>query len=207
MRQKISKTCFISQKVILLRPVLARNVHILLIVLSLGLISCHRSSTPRAYGYFRISTPSHQYHRLQGYPFSFDVSDHARIVEVENGFDIHYAGLNADIHCSNKVVNGNLRGLTDDAINFVYKHVQQASAIPEQEYTDEQNKVYGVYFRLQGNTASPHQFFITDSTNYFFRGAAYCYCPPNADSLAPIIDFLGEDILHLIETFRWETTR
>ncbi len=144
-----------------------------------------------------------------GYPYSFSLSDNAVVRkhtadDERYWIDIHYPTLNADIHCSYKPVRGNLRELSDDAIEFVYKHSQIASAIPEREYSNPDEHVYGVLFTLEGNTASPYQFVLTDSTHHFFRGAVYCNCRPNADSLAPIIDYLQLDVQHLMETLTWK---
>ena len=89
-------------------------------------------------------------------------------------------------------------------MEFVYKHVQQVSSIPEQTFMNDDARVYGVLFHLEGNAASPYQFFLTDSTHHFLRGAAYCYCRPNADSLAPVHTFLDAELRHLIETLHWK---
>ena len=173
-------------------------------------ISCRKTPTPRPYGYYRIELPEAEYAAFEsGNPYRFERSVYATPQVVKNEgegkwMNLHYDILNADIHCSYMPVHANLRDLTDDAMEFVYKHVSQASAIPEREYANDKAKVYGVFFTLQGNTASPYQFFLTDSTRHFFRGAAYCNCRPNADSLQPILEYLEHDIEHLIESFEWK---
>lgn len=171
--------------------------------------SCARHSVPKPYGYFRITLPDTAYTDVQGLPYSFERSLAAQLLsrEVEGErywVDVFYPGLDATIHCSYKPVNHNLRELTDDAIEFVYKHASHASAIPEREFKNEDAHVYGVFFELEGNTASPYQFFLTDSTHHFFRAAVYCNCRINADSLAPVYDYLKTDVIHLIETFEWK---
>ena len=165
--------------------------------------------TPRPYAYLRFDLPDHAYHTVQYGPYGFDLSTHAMIVpKQEPGerywMNIEYPELNATIHCSYKPVRGDLRLLTKDAMEFVYKHSQQASAIPEHDYSRPRDHVWGVFFTLEGNTASPYQFFLTDSTANFFRGAVYCNCIPNADSLAPILDYMNEDVRVLIESFHWQ---
>jgi len=65
------------------------------------------------------------------------------------------------------------------------------------------NGVEGVYFSLGGNTATANQFFLTDSTKHFLRGALYFDATPNADSLGIVNDFLKKDMLHLINTLKW----
>ena len=176
----------------------------------LAVNGCQKHPTPRPYGYYRMDFPAAEYTAFQaneGYRFERSVyAEPRKVVSEGEGqwMNLHYEMLNADIHCSYMPVHGNLRELTDDAMEFVYKHVTQASALPERAYANEEAKVYGVFFTLQGNTASPFQFFLTDSTGHFFRGAAYCNCRPNADSLQPVLDYLEHDIEHLIESFAWK---
>ncbi|MBR0296390.1 MAG: gliding motility lipoprotein GldD [Paludibacteraceae bacterium] len=187
-----------------------RYIVYILLFLGIGLCGCRKVSYPRPYGYRRIVLPEAEYVPLQAKePYTFEQSRYAQWVEVANKgkgewMNLHYDVLNADIHCSYMPIKGNLRELTDDAVQFVYKHVSQASSIPERSFVNEEAKVYGVFFILEGNTASPYQFFLTDSTEHFFRGAAYCNCRPNADSLQPVLEYLEKDIEHLIETFAWK---
>ena len=48
------------------------------------------------------------------------------------------------------------------------------------------------------------QFWITDSTTHYVRGALYFNVAPNPDSIAPVDEYIREDIRHLIESFRWK---
>ncbi|MBR1716036.1 MAG: gliding motility lipoprotein GldD [Paludibacteraceae bacterium] len=185
------------------------------------LCACGSGSVPKPFGYFNIAVPDTAYLPLSayetadgnrpcaGFPYDFDLSKNAQVVlRTDSGeqywMNIHYPSLNADIHCSYKPVEGNLRQLTDDAMGFVYKHVSQASAIPERAYENPDKRVYGVLFNLQGNTASPSQFFVTDSARHFFRASIYCNCRPNADSLAPIYDYLQKDVIRIVESLEWK---
>lgn len=183
-------------------------------IIVLILVACGEHTTPREYGYFRIDLPEHSYHTasLAHYPYSFLLSDYAQIEPVnrENEIywiDIHYPQWKAVIHCSYKPVNHNLRQLSDDAQEFVFSHACKASAIPEQEYVDDGNRIYALRFDLEGNTATPTQFYLTDSTHNFFRGALYFNVIPNQDSLAPVADYIRADIMTLIESFRWNNER
>lgn len=183
--------------------------YIVVLMLLTILVGCtRRASIPRPYGYYRIDIPTPTYRDMSYGPYLLDLNDiatlrpHAEPNEIY-WCDIDYPTLNADIHCSYKAVQGNLNLLTRDALEFVYKHAGQATAIPEREFANPEKKVYGVLFTLEGNTASPYQFFLTDSVRHFFRGAVYCNCRPNADSLRPVLDYLEHDVEHLIETFQW----
>jgi gliding motility-associated lipoprotein GldD len=63
--------------------------------------------------------------------------------------------------------------------------------------------VYGILYDIKGDAASNTQFFLTDSTHNFIRGALYFEVHPNKDSLAPVLEFINKDLVHLIETFEW----
>ena len=139
---------------------------------------------------------------------TFDLSENAIVkprtdVDEYYWINLYYPSLDATIHCSYKPVRNNLRELTNDALEFVYRNASFASAIPEKEYSHPEADVYGVLFDLEGNTASSCQFFITDSVHHFFRASVYCNCPPNADSLAPVYDYLRADVIRMVETFEW----
>jgi gliding motility-associated lipoprotein GldD len=65
-------------------------------------------------------------------------------------------------------------------------------------------KVYGLVFDIAGNTASSLQFYLTDSTKHFMRGALYFNTKPNIDSLQIVVDFIKKDVLHLINSTKWK---
>ena len=78
-----------------------------------------------------------------------------------------------------------------------------ASSINDSLFQNPQ-RVEGIFFTIDGNVATPYQFFLTDSTRHFFRGALYYDATPNQDSLAPVNTFILKDIHHLINTFSWK---
>ena len=187
------------------------------IILLFACVSCSNNYTPRPYGYYRITVPDTAYTDFScpikggvrgAYPYSFALSQNAVVQPVKKDgepfwINLYYPALNATIHCSYKPVRNNLRELTNDALEFVYRNASFANAIPEREYNHPEADVYGVLFDLEGNTASSCQFFVTDSTRHFFRASVYCNCPPNADSLAPVYNYLRKDVVKMVETFQW----
>ena len=181
---------------------------VVIIGMIVAFVSCTGVSTPKPYGYYRITVPDTGYvdFGLQKYPYTFALSKNAVVqprTDEPYWINIYYPSLDATIHCSYKPVRGNLRELTNDALEFVYRNASFANAIPEQEYSHPEAHVYGVLFDLEGNTASSCQFFVTDSTHHFFRASVYCNCPPNADSLAPVYNYLRTDVRRMVETFEW----
>ena len=190
-----------------------RKIGFLILLLALVLAACGTgdSSVPKPYAYFRIGLPDTAYQAFDAlypdYPYTFALSQNAEVQLREDEpywINIYYPCVDATIHCSYKPVRHNLRKLTDDALEFVYRNASFANSIPEREYEHPEAHVYGVLFDLEGNTASSCQFFITDSVRHFFRASVYCNCMPNADSLAPVNTYLRRDILRMIETFEWK---
>jgi len=179
-------------------------------VVLLAMTACTKGTVPKPYGYFRISVPDTVYVPFEAqyprYPYSFALSANAQVhprADEPYWINIYYPAFDATIHCSYKPVQRNLRELTNDALEFVYRNASFATSIPERGYEHPEADVYGVLFDLEGNTASSCQFFVTDSTRHFFRASVYCNCPPNADSLAPVYNYLRTDIVKMVETFEW----
>jgi len=174
--------------------------------------SCQNEQyTPKPYGYFRIDFPKKEYRLLNSIcPYSFKYPAYAKIVEDTDANtepcwkNIEFIGMKATLHLSYKPVNENLENLLEDTRKLVYKHTVKADAINEKLFIDENQKVYGMLYEIEGNAASPAQFFLTDSTTHFLRGSLYFNVPPNKDSLAPSILFVKEDLQNLINTFSWK---
>ncbi len=186
--------------------------NILVSVFALGFLwSCGPASIPRPYGYFRVDMPPHSYRTIDtlGLPYTFDLADNAQLVKREASgekywIDINYPNLNASVYCSFKPVNGNLAELSEDTRRIVYKHSIKADGITEKVYDHPETDVHGILYDLQGNTASSLQFVLTDSTKNFFRGALYFNNVPNKDSIAPMAEYIREDMIRLIESFKWK---
>jgi gliding motility-associated lipoprotein GldD len=187
------------------------NKIIYILLITGVLTACTKSSTPRPYGYFRINLATPEYHPLDslGLPYQFERSGYsvitARYQEGEKYWiDLKYPHLNASLHCSYKSVHGNLLELSEDSRKYVYKHTVMADGIGETVFQNDEKRVYGILYDLKGNTASSIQFVLTDSSRHFFRGALYFDNVPNKDSIAPVVDYVRKDIVHLMETFEWK---
>ncbi len=182
-----------------------------ILVLSLVFITaCKQNYVPKPKGYYRITLPtSVTYQSIkQQYPYIFEISDCAKIKELQSEeksewANIVYPKYKATIHLSYEKVDENLPDLINEAHKLAFKHTVKADAIEQKIFYYPENSTAGVIYQLKGNTASPYQFFATDSTNNFLRGALYFETRPNRDSLMPVIDFIEEDVYHLIETLKW----
>ena len=112
--------------------------------------------------------------------------------------------MNANIYCSYKPVNNNLFDLLEDSRKIVYKHSVRADGIGEKVFDQSQKNVHGILYDLKGNTASSVQFVLTDSTHNFFRGALYFNDVPNKDSIAPMSEYIRQDVIRIMESFEWK---
>ena len=180
-------------------------------------LSCNNDYTIKPRGYFKIDFPQKAYQKFDSpsYPYSFEYPVYGEIIKdslffdekAENPFwiNINFPRFNGKIYISYKEIGRNkLDSLVNDAFTMSYKqHTYKASAIEPTPFTTP-NNLNGIYFSLKGNTATANQFFITDSTRHFLRGALYFDAVPNEDSLRPVNNFLQKDLQHLINTLQWK---
>ncbi len=183
----------------------------LTICISFLLTGCGKSSIPRPYGYFRVDLPKHAYRTIDtlGLPYRFDLPKNAILISratpsEKYWVDIYYPKLNASIYCSFKPVKGNLIDLLEETRKIVYKHSVRADGIGEKVFEHPEKNVHGILYDLAGNTASSVQFVLTDSTQHFFRGALYFNNVPNKDSIAPMSNYIREDVVRIMESFEWK---
>lgn len=189
-----------------------QNQFSLLVLLVVLLSACQKEYTPKPRGYFRIDFPEKSYHRLsQDLPYSFEVADYS-ISRPPSGYSsasdsgwmtISTPANKADLHLSYAPLNNDLQKHLEESRRLAYDHSIKADAIEERLFINPEQHVYGTIYYIEGNAASPIQFFLTDSTEHFLRGALYIREIPNIDSIRPVIDFLEPDVIRLIETTHW----
>ncbi|MDR2764052.1 MAG: gliding motility protein GldD [Tannerella sp.] len=180
------------------------------ILLGMG-VSCAKY-TPKPRGFYRIDIPEAQYGEFSAddLPCTFRVS---RLVTIElpprgtpaEWINLSYETLDAKVYCSyREITSETLPAVTEDCRTLLLHSVKNATAITEQRYEDRNIHLYAALFRIAGESASPIQFMLTDSVRHFFRGALYYQCRMDADSLAPVTDYVGKDVIELIQSFQWK---
>jgi gliding motility-associated lipoprotein GldD len=181
------------------------------------LAACNSNYTYKKKGYFRIVFPEKKYIAFDqpGYPYSFEYPTYARVIKDSTFFgdkaedywiNIDVPQFGGRIYISYKEIGtrNKFDTLVNDAFKMVYrKHTEVATGIEHKPITTP-NGVEGLYFSLEGNTATANQFFLTDSVKHFLRGALYFDAEPNEDSLGIVNDFLKKDMEHLINTLKWK---
>ena len=201
----------------------------LLSLITLFLSSCGGDYTPKPSAYLRIDMPEHRYAGIAdtifgaaglpggggwgSLPFTFEANTCAvpTAKDAPRGevwLDLNYPQWNGVVFLTYMPLHspGDLRGQVDTSSRLLEKHYQVATGIDEQRYDSDDGTVHAVTWRLRGSkVASTYQFYATDSSRHFLRGALFINQAPNNDSLAPVIEYLQADLDHLVETLRWRT--
>ena len=172
---------------------------------------CDEPSIPHQRGYLRIELPAHTYKIFDpvNCPFNFEISGLADVIPDTNRLSEHcwwyinYPQQNAKIYISYKTINNDFNKFAEDARTLVYKHTQRANSINENLISNNNNG-FGILYDIGGDAASSLQFYMTDSTKHFLRGALYFNSAPNSDSLAPYIKYIHEDVEHMLATLKWK---
>ena len=168
--------------------------------------SCKDDVLPKPASQLRLDYPVAKYASFSNHcPFEFEMNDGAIIKEDKNcGFSIEYPKMKATIYLTYKTVNGDINKLLRDAQKLTYEHVIKADDILEQPYINNGNKVYGMFYQVDGNAATNAQFYATDSIKHFVTGSVYFYAKPKFDSIMPAADYVKNDMQRLLETIKWK---
>lgn len=167
--------------------------------------------SPKPRTYFRLHFPEKKYEKYEGdCPFSCEIPTYSKMNVDKDPraepcwLNLDFPSFHGKLHLSYKPVNGNIAGYLQDTYSMTAAHQVKASGIEEQLVSKDASHVYGLIYDIGGNAASSIQFFLTDSTKHFIRGALYFDAVPNTDSIKPVVDFIEKDIQHMIETFQWK---
>ena len=176
-------------------------------------LSCEPSYVPKPKGYPRMELPDAHYQCLPDtFPYVFEYSLHADIrpdsswMAEPYWIHIYYPTLRASLQLTYKAIHHRpqlLKEYLEDTYRLVAKHQIKAYSIEEQQISLPQGGVVSI-INLTGDVPTPFQFHITDSVDHFLRGALYFRTATRNDSLAPAIQYLRADLMHLLGTFQWK---
>ncbi len=188
------------------------KINSLLFLLALSTVfACQQEYTPKPNGYNRFDLPPHEYISLaDSLPYDFNYSAHARVlrdtswISDKNWIEINYPRYKANIHITYKEIlnQDSLREYLDDAYFLTAKHQIKAYAIDESIARTPSGKTV-VYAEIEGEVPSQFQWFTTDSTKHFLRGALYFNTQVQNDSLRPAIDYVKRDIVQMMNSLEW----
>ena len=171
---------------------------------------------PKPKAYSRIDFPKHEYIETKNQlPYSFEVAKNA-IFRNDTAWnakkewsEIYYPAHEASVEITYYDLNNDkkfTKELIEDAFKLTAKHQIKATAINESLIRTKNGKI-ALIAELEGEVPTQFQFIITDTTRNFMRGALYFRTAMKNDSLAPVIDYIKEDLLHLLNTTKWKSEK
>lgn len=171
------------------------------------------SYVPKPRGYNRIDLPEYAYQFLPDtFPYSFVYSTHAEL--SRDSFpsagryyiNLYYPGFDGLVQITYKDLKDpkiDVERLLTDAFALTMKHNPKAYDIQENLIKIKNGQVASVT-ELSGEVPTQFQFFTTDTSTHFFRGALYFNTASKNDSLAPVIDFIKKDIIEMLNSLEWK---
>lgn len=174
------------------------------------LLSCGNDAIPipKPPSYLRLELPEPSYEKFEDRcPYTFEKSKYYTVKEVSPDNchkDIDLGPLNGVINFSYILMEEPLSSYVNFANDKVDEHKLKATAIEDTKIIHPEKKVYGTFFALEGDVATPFQFYLTDSTSRFVSGVVLLNTKPNYDSLKPTLDYLKRDLLKMVNTFEWK---
>ncbi len=194
------------------------------------------TSKKKGYFNIDLPKHEYQVFNNQDFPYSFEYPMYATVIQDSSYFDstpennywinLDFPDFNARLFMSYKIIGGmapykikqsdgsykdslgvnQFDLMVNDAFNLTNKNDVIASSIKDSLIRN-QYGISGVFFKVGGNAATASQFFLSDTTKNFIRGALYFDATPNADSLRPVQEFLRKDLEHLISTFKFKSQK
>lgn len=191
--------------------------YILLLAMMMAACSSESEISPRPRAYPRVLYPERNpvIYQQEACPFTFTYPDYfalhrdttyfEELIDNPCWFNLHAGGFNADIHCTYTHFESytQFQQLVQDAFRLANEQNKRASYIEDFKIILP-NGISGMAFNMEGPSASPFQFFLTDSVQHFFRGSLYFNARPQPDSLLPVTEFIREDLTGLIQSFQWK---
>lgn len=189
-------------------------------------------SKKRGYFNIDFPARGYQQFKQDGFPYSFEYPVYAKIIKDSTYFDsnpenpywinIDFPQFHGRIFLSYKMIGGKalykikmpggkykdslginqFDKMVEDAFTLTNKNNVVSNSIKD-SLIHTPNGISGVFFKVGGNAATAKQFFLSDTTKNFLRGALYFDVTPNSDSLLPVQNFLQADLEHMINTFKW----
>ena len=169
------------------------------------LMGCKEDVLPKPKAMLRLDYPETGTVVLQMPDYTFEYNKQAKLkIKNDESLIVDYPTMRANIFITYKKVDGNLDKLLSDAQKLTYEHVVKADGIQPKDFVNTEDHVYGTFYNVKGNAASPAQFYLTDSVRHFVTGSLYFSVKPNYDSVLPAAAYLERDIRRIMESLRWK---
>ncbi len=189
-----------------------------ILTLSILLTACGDETPfiPKPRGYPKVVYPQKAYQAFDKdycnftfeYPVYAEIQQDTTFFEERPAhpcwFDVYIPAFDSRVYCTYSPIDkkNTFNQLKADAFELMDWHKKRANSV-EEIPVSRPGGVSGFIFRIDGPAASPIQFYLSDNTRHFLRGALYFNTQARPDSLAPVYEFVEEDVLKMIETLKW----
>jgi len=185
------------------------TVFLLPMLLLVACVSEERVPIPKPKGWPRMELPAHSYQSFENEtcPFTFEFPKMAEIEKSKDDscwVDIYFPHYECRWHLTYRHIPSSGKTFADHYEEYrtlVYKHIQKVTQIKERPV--EAKSGNGVMYELFGTVGVPAQMLFADSVNMVMT-SFYFDAPVANDSLAPLIDYMKEDLMHLAQTLEWK---
>jgi gliding motility-associated lipoprotein GldD len=193
---------------------------LLIILWNIAACTDERIPIPKPRMYPKVDFPSRQYvHFDQNYcVFDFEYPDYMLFKQDTTlinqkakhpcWFTLDIPSLNGSVHFTYTDISGanhreKLLDVIIDSRSLTDKHNLKAAGRRTNFIKTAQENISVITYSVEGDVASPYHFVVTDSLNHAVWGSLYFYSKPNEDSMAPVINFVKEDLNKIIHSFKW----
>ena len=182
------------------------NVYCYLLI-CLSLLACNKNHKPKPKGYNHINFPEQSYVPItikNKYSFEKNIQTSIEQNDSYGWLNLLYTNYDAKILITHKSIEkeNDLTSFVNESYKLTEKHNKKASSIKE-THIKTKNDLNAVIIDLKGEVPTQFQFITTDSVNHFLRGALYFQIATKNDSLAPIIEYIKKDMIHILNTLEW----
>lgn len=180
---------------------------VLFLVSYLLFVACNKNYKPKPKGYNHISFPIASYENVvikKKYSFEKNVLAKQNKTDSLGWLNLIYKKYGAQVLITYKPINASseLSNYINESYKLISQHNKKASSIKETFIKTRRGKG-AVIIELKGDVPTQFQFITTDSINHFLRGALYFETATKNDSLAPIIEYIKKDMIHILNTLSW----
>ena len=170
-------------------------------------VACNKSYKPKPRGYNQISLPIASYENVvikKKYSFEKNILAKQSKTDSLGWLNLIYKKYGAQVLITYKSINtaSELSDYINESYKLISQHNKKASSIKETFIKTRRGKD-AVIIELKGDVPTQFQFITTDSVNHFLRGALYFETATKNDSLAPIIEYIKKDMIHILNTLSW----
>jgi len=175
--------------------------------------ACRQNPVPKPIAYPRLDYPRADYIKADTlhYPFTFEYPAYA-CLEIPS--DKRNEGIWLNIKLDrfqatlfSSYIHGSMKDIRKRILaneSHLYEQAPPYSRIRKQGFLSGDSLLEGYLYEMDGNTANPLQFILTDKRERLFRGTLYFNYIPNRDSIKDIIDGLTTDIRYMMESFKFK---